>query len=152
MVQAVQNVPVVQAVKNRFERFERFHELDLPQRENFWIDIAVPGDPSLVAQHSLSVSRKNEAHQEPAGVRMRGRFGQCGRMDVRDHGLIEDVLDRSALSFDARDDVSVGIGDHVKLAGSEKLGGDIMSIAQAGLLLSQSLEESSGFFLANTVL
>ena len=73
-------------------------------------------------------------------------------MDVGNHRLIEDILDRTALSFDARDDVGVGIGDDVKLTGSEKLGGDVMSIAQAGLLRSQGLEESSRFLLAHAPL
>ena len=73
-------------------------------------------------------------------------------MDISNHRLIEDVLDGTALSFDACDDVSVGIGYNMKLTGSKKLGGDVMSIAQAGLLRSQGFEESSGFLLAHAPL
>src|SRR5882724_10267759 len=83
---------------------------------------------------------------------MRGRLGQGGRMNISNHRLIEDVLDGTTLSFDARDDVGVGIGYNMKLTGSEKLGGDVMSIAQAWLLRSQGLEESSGFLLAHAPL
>ena len=92
------------------------------------------GNSSLVAQHALAVGGENETHQQFAGVGMRGGLGQGDRMDISNHRLIEDVLDGTTLSFDARDDVSVGIGDDMKLTGSEKLGGDVMSIAQAGLL------------------
>ena len=73
-------------------------------------------------------------------------------MDISNHRFIEDVLDGTTLSLDARDDVSVGIGHNMKLPGSKKLGGDVMSIAQAGLLRSQGLEKSSGFLLAHAPL
>ena len=38
-------------------------ELDLPQRKYFWIDVAVAGNSSLVAQHFLAVGGKNETHE-----------------------------------------------------------------------------------------
>src|SRR5262245_1463859 len=83
---------------------------------------------------------------------MRGSLSQGDRMDVSNHRLVEHILDWAALSFDASDDVSVGVGDDMKLTGSEKLSGDVMAIAQSGLLRSQGFEKSSGFLLAHTSL
>src|SRR5215475_11258970 len=83
---------------------------------------------------------------------MRGSLSQGDRMDVSNHRLVEHILDRAALSFDASDDVSVGVGDDMKLTGSEKLSGDVMAIAQARLLRSQGFEKSSGFLFAHTSL
>src|SRR5215813_9000535 len=83
---------------------------------------------------------------------MRGSLSQGGRMDVSNHRLVEHILDGAALPFDASDDVSVGVGDDMKLTGSEQLGGDVMAIAQARLLRSQGFEKSSGFLFAHTSL
>src|SRR5262245_37636015 len=83
---------------------------------------------------------------------MRGSLSQGGRMDVSNYRLVEHILDEAALPFDASDDVSVGVGDDMKLTGSEQLGGDIVAIAQARLLRSQGFEKSSGFLLAHTSL
>src|SRR5262245_3668490 len=83
---------------------------------------------------------------------MRGSLSQGGRMDVSNHRLVEHVLDGAALPFDARNDVRVGIAYNVKLTGSEKLGGDVMAVAQGRLLRSQGFEKSSGFLFAQTSL
>src|SRR5215471_13204748 len=83
---------------------------------------------------------------------MRGSLSQGDRMDVSNHRLVEHILDRAALSFDASNDVSVGVGDDMKLTGSEQLGGDVVAIAQARLLGSQGFEKSSGFLFAHTSL
>src|SRR5215510_660737 len=83
---------------------------------------------------------------------MRGSLSQGGRMDVSNHRLVEHILDGAALPFDASNDVSVGVGDDMKLTGSEQLGGDVMAIAQARLQRSQGFEKSSGFLFAHTSL
>src|SRR5262249_61459077 len=83
---------------------------------------------------------------------MRGSLSQGGRMDISNHRLVEHILDGAALPFDSSNDVSVGVGDDMKLTGSEQLGGNVMAIAQAGLLRSQGFEKSSGFLFAHTSL
>src|SRR5262245_31901018 len=83
---------------------------------------------------------------------MRGSLSQGGRMDVSNHRLVEYILDWPALPFDASDDVSVGVAHDVKFAGGKELRGNIMAVAHARLLRSQSFEKSSGFFFAHTSL
>src|SRR5215471_2453425 len=83
---------------------------------------------------------------------MRGSLSQGGRMDISNYRLVEYILDGAALSFDASDDVSVGVAHDVKFAGGKKLRGNIMAIPQARLLRSQGFEKSSGFLFAHTPL
>ena len=110
------------------------------------------GNSPLVAQHFLTVDGKNETHQQFTRIGMRRGFGQRDGMNVSNHWFIKHVLYGSALTFDARQNVRVGIGHDLKLAGSEELGRDVMPVAHRRLLRSQSLEEYSGFFLAPTPL
>src|SRR6266542_3217247 len=69
-------------------------------------------------------------------------------MYVGDHRLVEDILNRSALAFDARCDVRVRIADGMKLARGEELGCNIMTVAHARLLCGECLYVIARFFFA----
>src|SRR6266702_2918139 len=69
-------------------------------------------------------------------------------MYVCDDRLVEDILNRSALAFDARCDVRVRIADGMKLARGEELGGNIMTVAHAWLLCGERLDVIARFFFA----
>src|SRR5436309_13735296 len=69
-------------------------------------------------------------------------------MYVCDHRLVEDILNRCALAFDARRDVRVRIADGMKLARGEELGCNIMTVAHARLLCGECLYVIARFFFA----
>ena len=114
-------------------------KLHITQRKNLRIDVAVAGNSALVAQHALTFYRKNKADQQFARVGMRRGLHQCDRMNIGNHRLVEDVLHRAALAFDARGDVRVGIGHGVELPRGQKLRRDVVAVAHARLLRGERL-------------
>ena len=105
------------------------------------------GNSPLVAQHALAFDGENKADQQFAGVGVRRAFGKNHRVHVGDHRLVENILHRTALGFNARRDVGVGVGDGVEFTGGEELRRDVMTIAHGRLLGGERFQKITRFCL-----
>ncbi len=123
----------------------QFH---VAQGKHLRIDVAMGGNSSLIAQHALAFDGKNKADQQFAGIGMGRALGQDHRMDIGDYRLVENILHRAALAFDARGDVGVGVGDDVIFAGSQKLRCDVVTVAHCRLLGGERLQKIARLVLA----